>query len=333
MRGQAPSGPTKRWGQLLYGAEAAIGGAWMLGELAVAATRPRDFLSDPHWHDVVLDIERRGFYQDLEPVTLVEKKGWLRGENPYRRIIRGARRAPPDRLVARVVRGRGREEDRRLLVVHHCYGVPSPGMMESLFGLDALDDVDVVYPIMNHHALGSFRAWPGTGFVRARASHMLENVRAAVSGARAVVEALVRQRKYAKVTALGYSIGGQLVLHLANSAPLDQAILYCPVVNVRVTARELGFGLLGRPLEALSKHVHGLGDLASSTHADPLSHTMRIPESSLHVLAQAHDAMTPLHHLELIRARYPGVSFQTYAGTHLYPAGRSAFQRFIRARV
>lgn len=302
----------------------------MLGELAVAASRPREWLSDPHWHDLVLDIERRGFYQELEPVALSEKQGWLRGENPYRRIIGGARRPAPDRLDARIVRGSGREEDRRLLVVHHCYGVPSPRLMASLFGLDALDNVDVVYPIMNHHALGSFRAWPGTGFVRARASHMLENVRAAVSGARALVESLVRQRKYAKVTALGYSIGGQLVLHLANSAPIDQAILYCPVVNVRVTARELGFGLLGRPLEALAKHVHRLGDLSSATHADPLTHAIRIPESSLHVIAQAHDAMTPLRHLELIRTRYPGVSFRTYAGTHLYPAGRSEFQRVIR---
>jgi len=66
-------------GSLLYGSETAIGVLWMLGELAVVATRPRELLSDPHWAPLIEDIEKRGWYVPLshDGFRLDRKKGCL----------------------------------------------------------------------------------------------------------------------------------------------------------------------------------------------------------------------------------------------------------------
>jgi hypothetical protein len=321
---------------LLYGSELALGCLWMLGELALVAARPLELLSDPHWHSVIDDIERRGWYVPLGPAAepelqccLEQRGGWLVGPNPYRRIGAGA----PDRILARFVPGRGRACDRRLLVVFHCYGIPVPPIMQRLFGLDGLGDVDVVYNITNHHAPGTFPLWPGTGFARARPSHTLENLRSAVTGARGLLDWLMREREYRRVTVLGYSLGGHLALHLANSAPIHRAILYCPVVNLRTVAREVGLGILGRPLELAARRSLPGVDLGRIDHDDPLRYELGIPETDLHVIAQRHDALTPLAHVDAIRRKYPSVGFHAYDGTHLYPAGRVSFQRTIREIV
>jgi pimeloyl-ACP methyl ester carboxylesterase len=328
-RAETSRGPL---GALLYGSEMAFGCLWMLGELAVLATRPHELASDPHWHPVVADIERRGWYVPLEGGDLarVGKRGdWIAGPNPYQRVGGG----PPDRILARFVSGGGPARDRRLLVVFHCYGIPIPPLMERLFGLGKLQDVDVVYNITNHHAPGTFAVWPGTGFARARLSHALENVRSAVTGARSLVDWLSRQRDYRRVTVLGYSLGGQLALHLANSAPIDRAILYCPVINLRIVARELGLGILGRPLEIAARRCLPGVDLELADHADPLRYPLTVAETDIHVIAQRHDALTRLAHVGAIRKKYPGVAFHEHEGTHLYPAGRAVFQKMIRELV
>ena len=317
---------------LLYGSELALGCCWMLGELALVAARPYELLKDPHWHSVIDDVEQRGWYVPLAErpdLHLDEGTGWLTGANPYQRIGAGA----ADRILARYVPGRGRATDRRLLVVFHCYGIPVPPIMERLFGLGDLDDVDVVYSITNHHAPGTFSLWPGTGFARARPSHTLENLRSAVTGARGLVDWLVQAREYRRVTVLGYSLGGHLALHLANSAPIHRAILYCPVINLRTIARELGFGILGRPIELAARHSLPGVDLERIAHDDPLRYPLGIPENDVHVIAQRHDALTPLAHVAAIREKYPGVAFHEYDGTHLYPAGRTRFQKMISALV
>jgi pimeloyl-ACP methyl ester carboxylesterase len=316
---------------LLYGSEVALGCLWMFGELAVVATRPRELFSDPHWAPLIDDIERQGWYVPLlhESFTLDRKNGWLIGPNPYQRVGAGA----TDRILARFLPGEGPENERRLLVVFHCYGIPVPPVMERLFGLARLDNVDVVYNITNHHAPGTFDVWPGTGFVRARPSHSLENLRSAVTGARGLVEWLTRQRKYTRVTVLGYSLGGQLALHLANSAPIDQAILYCPVVNLHAVANQLGFGILGRPVNYATRRFLPHVQIHRAAHADPLTYDIKVPESNIHVIAQRHDAFTPLDHVDGIRRKYPGVAFHEYNGTHLYPAGIAQFRKTIRGLV
>lgn len=298
----------------------------MLGELAVVASRPREiFQADAHWVTLLDDIQRRGFYPELPSIELTARNGWLLGDNPYRRIGAGK----PDRVVAKVVRSKGRA--RRLLVVCHCYGIPIPRVMERLFGLRDLDGTDVVYNITNHHVRGSFTAWPGTGFLRARPSHLLENVRSAISGVRALVDSVAN--RYEKVTVLGYSLGGHLALHLANTAPIHQAILYCPVVDARTVMREIGKGILGVPIETAVKLFQPAIDPTRANFADPLSHAIRIPEEALHVIAQRHDAVTRIDHIRAISRRYPGASFRVYDGTHLYPAGADDFRRVIRALV
>ncbi len=326
--------PTRRGlHSVLYASEMALGCLWMLGELAIVAARPHELVSDPHWHSLIDDIGRRGWYVPIEAddgaLRLDRRERWVTGPNPYRRVGNGG----DDRVVARLIPGRGPERERRLVVVFHCYGIPVPPIMERLFGLGGLDDVDVVYNITNHHALGTFTVWPGTGFARGRPSHSLENVRSAVTGARALVQWLTRRREYRRVSVLGYSLGGQLALHLANSAPVDRAILYCPVINLFRVARELGFGILGRPIElAARRSLPGI-DLERLDASDPLRYPLAIPEHELHVIAQRHDALTPLAHVRAIRHHYPSVGFHEYDGTHLFPAGMTRFQRTIRELI
>lgn len=319
--------PARARGAILYGAEQVLACGWMLGELALVAARLDELVRpDPHWPALQRDIEARGFYPALDAAALRESRGWLVGDNPYVRIGAGS----PDRVVAKAVRARGRA--RHLVIVCHCYGVPNPAVMERLFGLRDLEAVDVVYNIANHHARGSFPAWPGSGFFRAWPSWLLENLRSAISGLRALVEWHRRTGDYDKVTVLGYSLGGQLALHLANSAPIDRAILYCPVVDAHLLLRELGLGILGIPLAAAMQRWHPHVDRAVvAALTNPLLHPTRIADDAIHIIAQRHDAMTPLHQFAALRQRYPRASFRAYSGTHLYPADAPEFRRVIRS--
>jgi hypothetical protein len=98
-------------------------------------------------------------------------------------------------------------------------------------------------------------------------------------------------------------------------------------------ARELGFGILGRPVELAARRSLPGVDLERIDHDDPLRYALSIPETNVHVIAQRHDALTPLAHVAGIRRKYPGVAFHEFDGTHLYPAGLASFQKRIRELI
>jgi hypothetical protein len=228
-------------GRGLYAAEHAFACVWSLGETAVACLRPAELRPDPTTRQVLADVERNGFYTEIpERPTLRSRRAaheprMVVAEHPYRFVAE--RRRASHRVVARFVPSRRR---RRLLVMFHCYGAPFPGVMSRMFGLDSLESVDVAYAIMNHHQRGSYPLWPGSGLVSASPAHMLENLRASIAGARTLVRALRQSHDYERVTVLGFSIGGHLAMHVANTERIDRAVLYCPVVCVDRVSRELG---------------------------------------------------------------------------------------------
>ncbi len=315
-------------GTLLRTTEDLFGHAWSIGELAVLFSRIEEVRGDPYLNEVLDDIERRGFYPQLPVPTLTDRgDGWLRGNNPYRRLGDGK----PDRILARRVPVDPETPSRRLVVVCHCYGVPLPKVMERLFGLHTMRDVDVLYNIMNHHALGDFPVWPGTGFASARLSHFIENLRSAIAGVRGLVEHQRLAHRYDSVTVVGFSIGGQLAMHLSNTGVVDSAVLYCPVTSVHQTAQELGaMRWIVRPLIQATSRFNGNFDLEALRITEPLRYDSRVPQERTHVIAQRHDALTPLHQLESIRRKYPNVRWHEFGGTHVVPAGLRAFPRIIR---
>jgi hypothetical protein len=304
-------------GRIAAVAEDAFAAAWSIGEMGLAIARPHELVRDPHHAALHDDVRARGFHVPLEgPLDLARTWATIRGTNPYRRIDGSA----PDRVLAHFHPSRlGRA--RHLVVVCHCYGIPSPWVMRRLFGLDGIH-ADVVTNVMGNHQPGTYLLWPGSGLVSARTSRFVENVRSAVTGVRALVRWLRREGGYDTVSAIGFSIGGQLALHLAHAGEVDRALLYCPVTSVATTARELGLMRVFSPyIDPAIERLHGVRAEATLGLADPLALDLPIPEEQLHVVAHRHDRMTPLHQLEPIRAKYPKVGWTELPGTHLLPLG------------
>src|SRR5690606_7326784 len=194
----------------LFPFEAAAGLVWSLAELARFATHPDELLSDPFRERVLEDIDRRGFYAEVNDALPLRahRGGWLSAPNPYQRL--GEPRC--DRVVAHF--RPAPRPTKRLLVVCHCYGVPSPRIMDGLFGASTVD-ADVLTNIACHHEKGGFDLWPGSGFLSLRASRFIENVRASALGLRALTRTFIEERGYGQVSVAGFSLGGQLALHLA----------------------------------------------------------------------------------------------------------------------
>ncbi len=308
--------------------EAAFGAVWSLGEVGLACARVHHVLSDPHREALLADLAARGFHAPIDARELdftLSPRGVLRGTNPYQRVS-GAR---GDRVLAYVRRAEHNPR-RRLLAVCHCYGVPLPAAMHRLFGLDGIE-ADVVTNVMAHHQLGTYPFWPGSGFVSARLSHFLENLRSAITGARAVVRWLRERGGYASVAVVGFSIGGQLALHLAHAGDVDGALLYCPVTSMRVTARELGMMRVLAPLfDPVLRRVQGTTLDEVFALADPLALPLGIPEERLHVIVQRYDALSPVHQIRPIVEKYPGARWTELEGTHLLPLGRAMVRRAVR---
>lgn len=315
-------------------AEEAFAAVWSIGEVGLAIARPDEVLRDPHRDALAADVAARGFHVGLDAGALdldISSRGVIRGTNPYRRVCG----APPDRVLAYVRPRARRARARHAIVVCHCYGVPSPAIMRRLFALDALD-ADVITNVMGHHQPGTYLVWPGSGLVSARPSRFVENLRSAVTGLRALVAWLRRARGYESVSVIGFSIGGQLGLHLAHVAPeraghVDRALLYCPVANVGATARELGLMRHVAPYtDAILERAHGARADAILALADPLAHDLAIAPERLHVVVHRHDALTPLHQIEPIRAKYPRVGWTELEGTHLLPLGLADLHATVR---
>jgi hypothetical protein len=318
-------------GRLMMAAENAFGQVWSVGELAVALSRVEECRSDPHRQDLRDDIARNGFYAPLPSGGKLRRhaNGYVTAANPYVRVDGG----PADRVVARFVPAAS-GSGRKLVIVCHCYGLPAPKIMERLFGLHKLSDTDVAYNIMNHHAMGTYPVWPGTGFVSGRLSRFMENLRSSITGLRSLTAALTAAKDYESVTVIGFSIGGQLAMHLANSAPVTNAILYCPVTSLHTTARELGLMRhLSAPLAGVLKTLKQEFSLEDLQVADPLNYDFKLPERDVHVIVQRYDALAPVSQVERIRTKHPGVRWHEFEGTHILPHGWGRFQRIIHEAV
>ncbi|UJR81398.1 alpha/beta fold hydrolase [Sandaracinus amylolyticus] len=308
--------------------EDAFGHAWSLGEIGLALTRLDEILRDPHHRTLHDDVTSNGFHTPFDDGALdlaLARDGSIHGTNPYQRVC-GSR---GDRVMGWLERA-PRNPGRRLLVICHCYGVPSPRVMRRLFGLRGLD-VDVVTNVMGHHQPGTYPAWPGSGLVSARLSRFVENLRCAVTGVRALVRWLRIHEGYERVAVVGFSIGGQLALHLAHAGEVDDAVLYCPVTSLATTARELGLMRHVSPLitPALER-FHGSRFEELLALADPLSMHLAIDEERMHVIAQRHDALARLAQIEAIRRKYPRVKWTLLPGTHLLPLGLGEVRRAVR---
>ncbi len=329
-------------GRGLYAMEHAFSCVWSVAEVAVACARRRE-LKNPHAQALGDDVRARGFYVDVEdrPAMRERQRPWpeprmVVGESAYRfvsEVLEGpsTKKRRRHRVLARLQPAQHTRRARKLLVVLHCYGVPWPGAMERFFGIDRLADTDVAYAIMNHHQRGSYPLWPGTGFTSANPACMLENLRAAVSGARTLIRGLRHARGYDHVSVLGYSIGGQLAMHVANTEPIERLLLYCPVVSVERVSRELG--LMRNTHPWLMKAARAIDpsyrpELLSA--GDPLQYPLKIAEDRVSVFAQRYDAMTPIAHVRTIRDKYPDVRWHEFDGTHVVPFGRAQVRAIVR---
>ena len=312
-------------GLALYPVEAAAGMVWSLAEIARFATLPDELRHDPFRERVLEDIERRGFYADVTDVLPLRHHadGWLSAPSPYARV--GEPRC--DRVVAHF--RPAPRPTKRLLVVCHCYGIPSPRLMDGLFGASSVN-ADVLTNITCHHEKGGFDLWPGSGFLSLRTSRFLENVRASALGLRALTRTFIQERGYEQVSVVGFSLGGHFALHLANSHEMDGALLYCPAINIRAIVVQLGlmrfFGESFVKRLAAAGLSHRFEDLAI---AEPLTYPLSIPQERLHVVVQRRDLLATPRGIEPIRARYPESSWLELPGTHLFPIG----QRELKAKV
>jgi hypothetical protein len=325
-------------GRVLYASDFAFTVPWSIAETVFSLARPEELPPDAGHVHVARDIAERGFYVELPEAPLLRGAGetgtrprMVVTDNPYRYVV--ARKRPGrHRAVGRLVPARDTARARRLIVVFHCYGIPSPWAMSKLFGLDDVPDTDVVYAIMHQHQRGTYSLWPGAGFASASPSCMVENLRAAITGARTLVRGLRAARRYEHVSVHGYSIGGQLALHLANSEALDRVTLYCPVVSAKDIRSELGLMRFLYPLGerlARARDPGYSGDLLDMTH--PLRYSLRLAEENVEVIVQRNDAMTTPAHVDAIRRKYPGVGWHEFGGTHLIPLGRERFRAIVRA--
>lgn len=318
----------------LYAAEHAFACLWSIGETAAACLRHRELPPDRSTERVVDDIERNGFYTEVpeRPVLRSRRASheprMVVAEHPYRFVAE--RKRALHRVVARLVPAR--TSARRLLVMFHCYGAPFPTVMSWMFGLDALESVDVAYAIMNHHQRGTYPFWPGTGLVSPSPACMLENLRAAIAGARTLVRALRNSHDYERVTVLGFSIGGHLAMHVANTERVDRAVLYCPVVCVDRVSRELGL------MRTFHPHLMRAARLIDRSYmpellrlSNPLRHPLAIAEEHVDVVAQRNDALTTLSHVQSIREKYPRVGWHEFDGAHVVPLGLSRVREIVRA--
>lgn len=312
-------------GRALGAAEHGFGMVWSVGELAVMLRRPRELARDRHREHLRAALAREGFHPEIDTRTLrlVERDGVISGPSPYRRVTGPSH----DRVLGRRIASR--RPTKRLVFVCHCYGIPSPRTMGHLFGLFGDRDFDVAYNVMTHHQPGTFVLWPGSGLVSAAPSRFVDNLRSAITGARALLRFLVATHGYERVDVIGFSIGGQLALHLSNAEPVHGAILYCPVTDLASVARGLGL------MRHVHPHVESLlrrsGISLDELHvADPLSHPSQLAEERTHVIVQRHDALTPLSQIERIRAQRPGVRWHELEGTHLYPADLARLHRLVR---
>ena len=305
---------------------------WSVGEVAYGLRHPLHLVHDPYRERVLGEIQEKGLYQEFageERRLLAREDGLIVAPNPYVRIGRG----PQDKIVAQLKHPQ-RPRARRLLVVCHCYGLPIPALMERLFGLGDLDGYDVVYNIMNHHYLGSFTAWPGFGFMSIQVSQMIENLRSAFVGLRSLARSLQATYGYERVSLLGYSIGGQLSLHVANCLPLDRLLLYCPVISLRQTVEQLGLmPWMGDWVKAAMRRTRGDFRLEDLDAVDPLRHTLKLDPARALLIAQTLDAMVDVSQVSLLRARYPSLPVLEAPGTHVWPAHLAAFHRALRQRL
>lgn len=315
-------------GRALYGAEHALSCVWSLGEAAAACMRTSELPPDPFTERVLEDIEARGFYTELPDRPALERGSThVVAELPYRFV--SERRRKPHRVIARLAPAR--KPARRLLVVFHCYGVPFPRIMSRLFGLSALESVDVAFAIMNHHQRATYPLWPGTGLVSPSPACMLENVRASIAGARTLVRALRTNHDYEQVTVLGFSIGGHLAMHVANTERVDRAMLYCPVVCVDRVSRELGLMRTLHPHLMRAAQAFDRGYRPEILQlASPLRYELGIEQEKVDVFAQKHDAMTPLAHVRSIREKYPRVGWHELDGAHVIPFGIERVREIVR---
>lgn len=314
-------------GPLLGHAEHAFGMLWSLGEVGVALTRPSHLLRDPDLERVEQDVARRGLHApfDLSGVQLTETGRRLEGANPY--VFVGRRR--PGRILAYLDRAR-RNPRRHLVVVCHCYGVPSPRIMRALFGLTHVE-ADVVTNVMSHHQPDTYPLWPGSGFTSMRVSRFVENLRAAVTGVRALTQTLVAREGYETVSVLGFSIGGHLALHLAHTGEVERAVLYCPVTDLATTTLELGLmHAMGPPIDRALARARGRGLHAMLAITNPLALPLAMEASRMHVVVQRHDALARPHQIAAIRRKYPDVGWHELDGTHLLPSGVTRLQRIVR---
>lgn len=311
--------------------EAGLGAAWSLGELAQAFLRPAEWRSDPDRPALLDDIAERGFYPelDLSKVRLEERKrGVLLGHNPHVRLAgRG-----PDRIVAQLQRAE-RNPDGKLVVLCHCYGVPAPRLMRALFGLEGVQ-ADVVTNIMAHHYRGSYRGFPGAGFTSTRLSTFIENLRTAVAGVRALTQSLIAREGYREVSVIGFSIGGQLALHLANTGFVTRALVYCPAISMYKSATELGLmDTLHPPVKKLLARTGSQFSFDDLQLTEPLRYPLRMAERDLHVVVQRHDALAPPHQVNAIRERYPEVPWHELHGTHLLPSGQKRLTQIVHGML
>lgn len=309
--------------------EAAAGALWSVGEVATCLARPEHFEPDPHRDAVLRDIADRGFYPALTEEELrlsIRGDGLVRGANPYRR----ASGRPTGEVLAHLRRHPG---SRTLVVVCHCYGMPFPALMRALFGVDELP-VDVCTNIMSHHQPGTYPLWPGSGFTSARLSELVENLREAITGVRALVEWLTRRRGYDRVVVLGFSIGGHLALHLANSTDVDAVLAYAPMTNLYASVTELGImDRLHGPVERTMRKRNPHFDLRDLAITDPMAYPLRIDERALHVVVQRHDVMARPSQIAAIRRAHPAVGWYELPGTHVFPAGLGQLHGIVRSLV
>lgn len=307
--------------------EATAGALWSIGEVATCLARQEHFRPDPDRDAVLAGIAEHGFYpDDVDTRLTYDGAQRIRGRNPYVRISG----RPSGEVDAHIRKHSGA---RTLVVICHCYGLPIPALMHALFGVGEMR-VDVCTNIMSHHQAGTYPLWPGSGFTSARLSELVENLREAITGVRALVSWLRRTGEYERVVVLGFSIGGHLALHLANTADVDEVLTYAPMVNLYSSVTELGLmrslhGPVSRTVRRRNPHF----DLRDLAVTDPLAYPLRVPESALHVVAQRHDVMATVSQVRKIREKHPGSAWYELPGTHTYPAGLDELHRIVRGVV